>query len=512
MKADVAKAGDLVASRYRLVRLIAQGGMAQVWESKDEILTRPVAVKILLPSLASDRSFVARFRQEALAAARLSHPNIVSIYDTCSDDFEAIVMELIEGQTLREALDAEGSLSPEIAIDIALQVAIGLDHAHQQGLVHRDIKPANILLDHDGRVLITDFGIAKSETHDDLTEINQVVGTAKYLSPEQVESNPIDARSDIYSLGVVLYEMLSGTPPFLSDSSTATAIARLTKDPIPLRQINQEVSRALEAVVLCCLRRQPHDRYENAQDLVAALEDAAIDLDEDSTSFIPSARSDSTTTMARSPRRPDEHGPGSKYRRRKRPSRSTLTLLAVVGFTLLLVGVAIASTQQGKSMIDRFAARFGVQVGPLEPLSIVGIASFDPFGSDGEHDGELGLVLDDNPETGWTTERYQKPDVAGLKQGVGLVLSLKKKSRIEKLELITPTVAWQASFYIADELGPELTNWGEPIATKEGLSGNITVDLRGRSGTHVLIWITHLGDGRVGPRYSTQINQVQLLG
>ncbi len=488
--------------------------MAQVWEAHDEILTRQVAVKILLPHLASDGLFVTRFRQEAMAAARLSHPNIVSVYDTCNQGVQAIVMELIEGRTLRETLDAEGALSPTTALDIALQVAKGLDHAHQQGLVHRDIKPGNILLDDQGRALITDFGIAKAESHADLTEVNQVVGTAKYLSPEQVEGGWVDSRSDLYSLGVVLHEMLSGQPPFLADSSAATAIARLTRDPVPLRQLRPAVTPRLESLVLRCLARQPDDRFPDARDLVEALEDAEIDLDEEATTFRPrSSNGHATTSMPRAnPSSPTTRPKAVAQRRRSAPSGSTWMVLGVTVVTLVLVVVAVASTESGRSLLDRLAGRVGLQVGPAEPAAIVKVSSFDPFGSNGEHDAELLRVIDDDPATGWTTERYRTPDVAGFKQGVGLILSLAHATRVEKLTLDTPTVGWRASFYVADAIKPDLAGWGDPVAEKEGLSGTVSVDLRGRSGSHVLVWITHLGDGRVGPRYSMRVNDARLLG
>ncbi len=206
--------GRLIGGRYRLDRLIATGGMAQVWEATDETLARKVAVKLLHPHLAADESFVERFRREAVAAARLSHPAIVSIYDTCSDgDVEAIVMELVHGSTLREYLNEHGALEPGQAVAILAEVADALDTAHRSGVVHRDIKPANILLSTDGRVLVADFGIAKAGS--DLTATNTTLGTAKYLAPEQVEGGAVDARTDVYALGVVLYEALCGRAPFV---------------------------------------------------------------------------------------------------------------------------------------------------------------------------------------------------------------------------------------------------------------------------------------------------------
>src|SRR5688572_15750388 len=189
--------------------------MAQVWRGTDEVLRRQVAVKLLHPHLAADGSFVTRFRQEAVAAARLAHPGIVAIYDTCSEaGTEAIVMELVPGRTLRERIDDPTPIDPWQAAGLAAQVAEALDAAHRAGLVHRDIKPANVLLAGDGRVKVADFGIAKAAEGADLTQPGLMVGTAKYVAPEQVEGKPVDARTGIYSLGIVLYEMLFGRAPF----------------------------------------------------------------------------------------------------------------------------------------------------------------------------------------------------------------------------------------------------------------------------------------------------------
>ncbi len=211
--AGVVEAGRLLAGRYRLEELVASGGMAQVWRGTDEILRRQVAVKLLHPHLAADGSFVTRFRQEAVAAARLAHPGIVAIYDTCSEaGTEAIVMELVPGRTLRERIDDQAPIDPWQAAGLAAQVAEALDAAHRAGLVHRDIKPANVLLAGDGRVKVADFGIAKAAEGADLTQPGLMVGTAKYVAPEQVEGKAVDPRTDIYSLGVVLYEMLCGRP------------------------------------------------------------------------------------------------------------------------------------------------------------------------------------------------------------------------------------------------------------------------------------------------------------
>src|SRR5579885_1904037 len=246
--------------------------MAQVWEATDEVLTRRVAVKLLHPHLAADATFVERFRREAIAAARLAHPSIVAIYDTCSEDgTEAIVMELVRGTTLRALLDERGYLEAPQAVAIASQVADALSVAHRAGIIHRDIKPANILLSEDGRVLVADFGIAKAGEGADMTGTGTTLGTVKYLAPEQVRGDPVDARTDVYALGVVLYECLCGRPPFVADSDAATALARLHQQPLRPRNIRASISKPMDDVVMRALSLEPAGRYASAGDLRAAL-------------------------------------------------------------------------------------------------------------------------------------------------------------------------------------------------------------------------------------------------
>jgi serine/threonine-protein kinase len=213
----------MLAGRYRLDESLASGGMAQVWRGTDEVLRRAVAIKILHPHLSADETFVARFRQEAIAVAKLSHPAIVSVYDTCNQDgIEAIVMELVTGSTLRQRLDA-GPIEPQIAANVAAQVACALEVAHGAVLVHRDIKPANIMVNDEGQVKVADFGIARAVNAETVTQTAAVFGTAAYIAPEQAQGETVDRRTDIYSLGCVLYEMLTGQQPFKADSAVALA-------------------------------------------------------------------------------------------------------------------------------------------------------------------------------------------------------------------------------------------------------------------------------------------------
>lgn len=264
--------GTRLGGRYELQRPLASGGMAQVWVGLDTVLDRQVAVKILHPHLATDTSFVARFRREAVASARLSHPSIVAVFDTVSGNgVEAMVMELIEGRTLRALLDDVGALPIDEVLHVGISIASALDEAHRAGIVHRDIKPANIMVATDHRVLVTDFGIAKAGSDADLTVTGTLLGTAKYLSPEQVTGGNIDPRSDLYSLGVLLFEALTGNVPFKADTDAATALARLHQDPPALRTLRPNVPPELEAIVAKLMARNANDRFPRASAVQEAL-------------------------------------------------------------------------------------------------------------------------------------------------------------------------------------------------------------------------------------------------
>ncbi len=268
--------GSVLADRYELTRELAGGGMGTVFIADDTLLSRPVAVKVLHPELARDPGIRERFHHEALAAARLSHPGIVATYDTGdSDGIAYIVMELADGGTLREILDGRPMMPLDVAADIAAQVADALENAHRHGVIHRDVKPGNILVRSDGRVQVVDFGIAKATGAADLTRTGMVIGTARYLAPEQAQGNAIDPRADVYSLGLVLYEMLTGQVPFTRDTDMATAAARLTNYARPVRELRPEASPALEAVVMHALAREPADRYQSAGAFASAIRDAA---------------------------------------------------------------------------------------------------------------------------------------------------------------------------------------------------------------------------------------------
>jgi len=261
--------------RYELHRRLGRGGMAEVFLARDQLLDRPVAVKVLFPEFATDPSFVERFRREATAAANLNHPNIVGVYDWGeADGTYFIVMEYVDGRTLSEILRDEGPLHPDRAADVGADVAAALGFAHRNGVVHRDAKPGNVLVTAAGQVKVADFGIARAITanaDENLTQVGTVMGTATYFSPEQARGDPVDPRSDIYSLGCVLYELVVGRPPFSGDSPMAIAYKHVHESPVPPRHLNIELPAAIEAIILKCLAKNPANRYPSAEDLRADL-------------------------------------------------------------------------------------------------------------------------------------------------------------------------------------------------------------------------------------------------
>ncbi|MDD7733168.1 MAG: Stk1 family PASTA domain-containing Ser/Thr kinase [Firmicutes bacterium] len=266
----------LLNNRYRILQRIGVGGMAYVYEAEDILLKRKVAVKVLKNQYIEDEEFVRKFENEALAAASLSHPNIVNIYDVGSEEIQGqkyhyIVMELIEGSTLKDAIAAQGQMDSTVVARIGSQIAMALQCAHDHNLVHRDIKPANILIMKSGDIKVADFGIARISSASTVTYTNSILGTVHYISPEQAKGRFTDFKSDIYSLGVVMYEMATGQVPFDADNSVGIAIKHIQESPVPPIDLNPDLSPALNRIILTCMEKNPEDRYASASDLVGDL-------------------------------------------------------------------------------------------------------------------------------------------------------------------------------------------------------------------------------------------------
>jgi eukaryotic-like serine/threonine-protein kinase len=504
---EPATVGRVLGGRYRLDRELARGGMATVWIAEDPLLSRRVAVKLLLPELAIDDALRVRFRNEAIAAAKLTHPGIVATYDTGDDDGTAyIVMELVEGKTLRRLIDDRGKLPVREAIDISSQVADALEHAHRQGLVHRDIKPANVLVQSDGRVKVTDFGIAKAAGGDDLTRTGTVVGTARYLAPEQVNGHPVDGRADVYALGLILYEMLAGRAPFGGDSDMATAVARLTNSPEPISSARPEVSRPLEDVVARSLARDPAYRFQSAQAFKDAL---APGIDPDATGPLtppvpprrpapPPAGPPPTQVAPRPP--PARPTPASPVRKARRwPWLLVILLLLVAGGITAYVVSSLTSDDAGGGGNGAQASSAG------RVLPIVEASAFDPFVDGEEHSSEAPRVFDRDPGTAWQTDRYNSRDLD--KPGVGLWVRLDAPYDITSVTVMALEGGWSGEIYVADQPGDSLAAWGQPRQSGDNIPATHAFPLTNTQGQYVLVWCTQLP-----PSNKLQIGDIKVEG
>jgi serine/threonine-protein kinase len=443
--------------------------MATVWEAEDKVLTRRVAIKVLHPHLAGDDGSRVRFRREAVAAAGLAHPHIVTTYDTGRDaEVAYIVMELVEGITLARLLRAEGPLPLAKALDVAAQVADALACAHAHGVIHRDVKPSNILLRADGHVKVADFGIAKAGASTDLTRTGVVMGTAKYLSPEQVSGAPADAASDIYALGIVVYEMLCGTPPFVGDSDLSTALSRLTATPESLAERRPEVPPSLEAVVLRALARDPEARFRSAAEMRSNL--LAVDLD----------HSEAVT--------PPTGLPAAPPAARRFPARAATAVAAV----LFLVLAAVLLTGEGSPEGGRGLEPAATARGTIAGVPML-VTAFDPEADGDENSATVGNAVDRNPATVWKTDTYNA-NFPSLKKGVGISVDLGRSKKIRSVEVETPGPGgWTGEVYVADRRSPTLAGWGDPAAAgPDGQASTAHFDLDGAKGRYVLVWFTSL--------------------
>jgi hypothetical protein len=499
----------VLAGRYRLVSLVARGGMAEVWKGHDLLLARQVAVKLPLAHLAGEPAFAERFRREAVAAAALSHPNVVAIYDTGRDAEQSfIVMELVRGPSLRQVLDREGRLGVAQAVSVASQVARALDFAHRHGVVHRDIKPANILLTREGVAKVADFGIAKA-SHD-LTDTQVTVGTARYLSPEQVRGQRPDGRSDLYSLGVVVFEMLAGRPPFEADGDVAVALKHVQEPPPRLSRVVAGVPAWLDELVDRALAKDPRARFQSAGELGQALARGAADSGAPgsglpaSLAAAPLVRAHPDPTGHLTPAGGGDPGPRSAPDPRRR------RLLPWVAALVAVAAVAVASSLVVRLERSRVVPAPPPRPAPAShpaPVPVAAIHSYDPFGDGSEDESEVGNLIEANPGTSWHTDYYFTRDFGRLKPGVGVVLQLARPQPLSRLEVVSLTPGWSGSVYLAGQMPSSFSGWGRPVASLSDVGAQASFPLGHRQALYVLLWIT-----RLPPEQQARLQKVTPLG
>jgi eukaryotic-like serine/threonine-protein kinase len=470
--------GELISERYELEELVGTGGMSSVYRAHDRLLEREVALKVLHQQFTADTDYVERFRREARSVAQLSHPNIVTVIDRGEqDDRQFIVFEYVRGENLKTLVQRVGPLPEQEAVRLTLQIARALGFAHDKGLVHRDVKPQNVLLNGDGQAKVTDFGIARSLDVGGLTQTGTVMGTSDYIAPEQARGSKVDAQSDIYSLGAVLYELLTGEVPFPGDNFVAVAMRHINEPPPSVRERRPDVSPRLDAVIRRAMAKEPRDRFGSMDELCGEL----------SACLGPETAVSGAQTMVVPRRRSPQD----------RPTVGPLILL-LGGLAVLaaILGGVFAFTDSGSQLSDLVGNNksTGATAGPVK---FTVASAYDPDGDNSEHGERAGEAIDGDPATAWNTEHYN----GGLnKDGVGLVLGMGTAKQLSKLVVRSDTPGFTAKI----ESGSRPTGPFKPVSDPQEVGGNTTFSLKGDAAQYYVVWITDLGSNS-----SVEINEVQ---
>jgi len=495
--------GTVLSGRYKLEAKLGSGGMSTVYLARDTTLDRQVAVKVLHREMSEQEDQLQRFRQEARAVAKLSHPNVVAVIDAGEDGGHPyIVFEYVEGETLKQRINRVGALDAQEALAYAIEVARGLTVAHARNMVHRDIKPQNVLIDSEGRAKLTDFGISRQLEQDGMTATGRVLGTTDYVAPEQAMGHAVDQRSDIYSLGVVLYEMLAGQVPFTADSQVGVAMKHVNEELPDVQQRRPELSAAAAMVVERATAKDPAERYQQVGEMIDDLS-TALEVE---AARAGAATGEATSVLEALPPAERKLSGGRSW------SRLAVVVL-LLGFAAAIAAVVLISSGNGPG------GGGGALKDKGTPVAISSATDYDPQG-DGEEDPEaVSLAVDGNPTgTAWSSEHYDTDTFAGTKTGpdpgVGLYVTTKSLANPSAMIIRTPTPGWNAEIF-ATTSGPpdELSEWGEPIGEVADAQGLEEVELHLASpAKYFLIWFNKAATARDQEgRYQVEISDVKLV-
>ena len=461
--------GEVLLDRYELEELVGSGGMSSVYRAHDRLLDRTVALKVLHEHHLHDPEYVERFRREARSAAVLSHPNIVTVIDRGEHDgHQFIVFEYVGGENLKRLIEQRKPLPVATALELAIQIARGLSFAHRSGLVHRDVKPQNVLLNGDGQAKVTDFGIARSlDVQRGMTQTGTVLGTSDYIAPEQAQGKHVDEQTDVYSLGVVLYELLTGEVPFPGENFVAVAMQHIN-DPAPsVRAKRPDVPPRVDAAAQRAMAKDPSDRFPTMADFGRELEACAGDTEAGTQIIVPPKAA------------------------RRRHSWAWPVVLVLVA--LIAVGAVSAYLI--------FRGSIGTTANSGGAVTLRGTTAYDPFGTGppGENNAQAGLATDGNETTYWPTDRYYDEQLG--KPGVGLVLQANGSGKPSSLVVTTDTPGFTAEI----KAGAAPDGFPDVVSGPQVVSSTTTFSLGGGAHAYYLLWITSLGAHQV-----VHVNEVRV--
>jgi len=500
--------GTVIGGRYRLDAEIGRGGMSTVYRAFDTVLERPVAIKLMHQQIAADADQLERFRREARSVAQLSHPHVVTVIDAGeelaqggertpgngADAAPYIVLEYVDGETLKDVIRREGPLEIPQAIAYAIEIARALGAAHERQIVHRDVKPHNVLISEEGGAKITDFGIARTLTEEGLTVAGRVLGTTDYVSPEQALGQPVTGQSDLYSLGVVLFEMLTGDVPFHGSSPVAVAMKHVREDVPDVQQLRPELSAATAAVVDRAVSKDLALRYPDAASMVSALEEVlAVEA-----SRTGQATGEVTSVLRTLP------GPARRRLpwRMRHPARWLASLALILAIVAIALVLAAGETHSGAGVTPGINAHAGLA--PVQ-LSQTAAHDYNPFGTGPENRDQVENLVDGDPSTTWSTEQYydgtlKKPGGVGL----GIYLDAAPTVLAKAIEIQTPTPGFAVQIYATDHIELQLPygsptslsarGWQGPLGASANVHNGerIPLALSGQPRRYYLVWLTTL--------------------